>query len=406
MSPHRSLALPLAAAALCAAPVCVTPAHAAPAEYRPPQGAVFSHPTAAGPGREDAIRDRLLALIDHAAPGSEIRAAMYLWRDDAITDALVRAKEERRVDVRIITNSSVDSKARRYFKTLRKRIGRYRPGFDDASWAAECRTRWGCLGTGIHHNKFFLFSKVGATPDVVVQSSANLTLEERTEFWNNAYTVADPALYSAYGDYFERLREGVERVVPPSDDAFTHVITGKHELYTTPSAGFEDPVSKALDRVRCSADPARPTRIRIAMFKFGLRPVAERLAELRAAPGGHCRVQLVYGMLGTNPDAVARMEEYVREGVDEARECTEPMTVHSKYLAIDAGAGSFEGVPGRKAVFTGSLNYMPFDLRRNDETVLRITDDRVHDQYRADFDRQLFPKCAKPWWEGDRTAMR
>ncbi|WP_170201796.1 phospholipase D-like domain-containing protein [Actinocorallia herbida] len=397
----RSLAFPLAAAAAGAIPLCASPAHASRTGYRPPEGAVFSHPTAAGPGRENAIRDRLLDLIDHAAPGSTIRAAMYLWRDDAITDALVRAKDKRRVTVQIVTNNSSDSQARGYFKLLRKKIGGHRPGFTDGSWAAECRKSWGCLGTGIHHNKFFLFSKVGATPDVVVQSSANLTLEERTEFWNNAYSVADPGLYAVYGDYFERLRGGVDRVLPPPDDAFTHVVSGKHALYTTPSAGYGDPISEALGQVRCSADPKRPTRIRIAMFKFGLRPVAERLALLRAEPGGHCRVDLVYGMLGTNPEAAIRMEEYVREGVDAARECTEPMTVHSKYLAIDAGAGSFEGVTGRKAVFTGSLNYMPYDLRRNDETVLRITDARVHDQYRTDFDRHLFPTCAKPWWEGD-----
>ncbi|MDX6742540.1 phospholipase D-like domain-containing protein [Actinocorallia sp. A-T 12471] len=403
----RSLVLPLTTVSVCAMALCAAvPAHAGGAAYQPRQGAIFSHPTAAGPGRENVIREHLLALINHAARGSTIRAAMYLWRDAAVTEALARAKNKRGVTVQIITNNARDSKARPYFSELTKKIGNYRPGFTDGSWAGECRRSWGCLGTGIHHNKFFLFSKVGSASDVVVQSSANLTLEERTEFWNNAYTVADSGLYGAYGDYFERLREGVGRVRPPADDAYTHVVTGKHQLYTTPSVGPGDPITEVLDQVKCSTNKARPTRIRVAMFKFGLRPIAERLAALRAEPGGYCDVKLVYGMLGTTPAAIARTERLVRAGTDAARECSGKMTVHSKYLTIDAGAGSLEGVTGRKAVLTGSLNYMPFDLRRSDETVLRITDARVHDQYRIDFDAHLFRTCAKPWWEGDRTATR
>ncbi|MCD0450593.1 phospholipase D-like domain-containing protein [Actinocorallia sp. API 0066] len=404
MASLRSLVLTLLAASVLGG--TATSAHASGGTYTPAQGALFSRPTAAGAGSENVIRDHLIALIDHASPGSSIKVAMYLWRDKAITDALVRAKNRRKVTVQVIMNNSLDSDSQEHFKDLRKRIGTYRPGFTETSWAGECVRTWGCLGTGIHHNKFFLFSRVGKAKDVVVQSSANLTLEERTEFWNNAYTVADSGLYGIYDSYFERLREGVGRVTTPDDDAYTHAVSGRHQLYTTPSAGTTDPISDVLDQIVCSTDPKKPTRIRVAMFKFGLIPVAERLAALKATEGGHCRVRVVYGNFGTNLATVFRMEAILRKGTNLARVCEGLMTVHSKYMTIDTGAGSFEGVTQRKVVFTGSFNYMPYDLRRNDETVLRIDDRKVHDQYVLDFEKGMVARCSKPWWKGDRFATR
>ena len=61
-----------------------------------------------------------------------------------------------------------------------------------------------------------------------------------------------------------------------------------------------------------------------------------------------------------------------------------PGRVHSKYLLVE---GTYDGVRNARWVFTGSHNYNETSLRRNDETLLRLGNRAVYDQYVADFER-------------------
>ena len=64
--------------------------------------------------------------------------------------------------------------------------------------------------------------------------------------------------------------------------------------------------------------------------------------------------------------------------------------LHSKYLLIN---GVYDGASRKKLVFTGSHNYTYPALRANDETLLKIDNAALYDQYKANHD-QLMSYCA------------
>lgn len=354
------------------------------AGYAVSEGAVFNRPSAAGAGQEDVIQDRLLDLVRHTPGGAEIRVVLYTWREEPVKDALLEA-HARGVRVKVLLNHAADTRSEDVYSALAGALGEYAPG--KASWAAQCGQGWGCLGTGINHNKFALFSRVGESRNVVVQSSANLTYHDRIRFWNNAYIAADAGLYRLYDDYFQRLEAGIGRTTVPDDDRYGMGESGPYRLYTNPYQG-PDALVRELETLRCSADPARPTRIRVAALLFNRTGLAERLVSLQDQG---CRVHLVFRRLG------AEVSGLLQGRLAGVRKCAGAMTVHSKYMAISAGAGSFSGEPGLKAVFTGSHNYGRAALRNNDETLLRIVGSRVHRQYEENFDHGPYLRC--PEWE-------
>ncbi|WP_394831430.1 phospholipase D-like domain-containing protein [Pendulispora rubella] len=357
------------------------------AAYVPPAGAVFNRPTAAGAGGENAIQNRLIELIDHVPAGAEIRVVMYTWREAPVADALIRA-HARGARVKVLMNNAADGNSTAMFDKLRGALGNY--GASAPSWGAQCKAGWGCLGTGINHNKFFLFSQVGETKNVVVQSSANLTHDNRVKFWNNAYTVADQGLYGLYSKYFTRLTAGITRTSTPPNDAYTAENAGAYKLYTFPRAGStssSDTIVNVLENVACSTDPSSRTRIRVAVLQLYRPAVASKLVALK---NQGCQVYLAYESFDGGVDGI------VRNKLTGIRHCAGDETVHSKYLLIEAGAGSYAGEKGAKLVFTGSHNYNPNSLRNNDETILRIDDASVYQQYEDNFDEGVFASC--PAW--------
>lgn len=56
--------------------------------------------------------------------------------------------------------------------------------------------------------------------------------------------------------------------------------------------------------------------------------------------------------------------------------------VHQKDVMID---GNYNGDPNQKIVFTGSHNLNNKSVRYNDETILRIKDREIHDQFMKHF---------------------
>ncbi|GAA0953351.1 phospholipase D-like domain-containing protein [Actinocorallia libanotica] len=358
------------------------PAHAA---YTPPQGALFNRPTAAGAGAENTIQNHLLNLINNAAAGSEIRVVMYTWREDVIKNALISAHADRGVKVKVLMNNSVDGDSVAAYDALRAALG---GDLSAGSWAAQCKKGWGCLGTGINHNKFFMFSQAGTAQNVVVQTSANLTYHNRVSYWNNAYTVADAGVYGLYNNYFNRLKTGVNRTTTPDNDEYWTGSSGSHKLYTYPYAQ-SDTIVNVLDNVKCGTDPDALTRIRVAVLKFGRTAIAEKLVALKKQG---CRVYVVFEDF--DGSSVGGIISGKLSGIK--RCAADDLTVHSKYMTIESGSGSYAGTSGLKLVFTGSHNYHDNSLRYNDETVLRVTGATTYQQYEDNFDEGLYTHC--PSW--------
>ncbi|MFF0437168.1 phospholipase D-like domain-containing protein [Streptomyces sp. NPDC004327] len=391
------LALAAAAGLLTAAPA---PAGAAPAPVT--TTATFNDPSGDATA-QNRIRDHIADLIGRAETGSTITASVYNFTDDTVAAALAAARA-RGVNVRVILDHTTLTTPGNEYDNLVRDLGTDRT---QGSWVYACPAGRGCIGTrqlpgdadgAINHNKFFLFSATGGAKDVVVQTSANLTGLQRTDLFNNAVTIVDTGLYGIYQSYFTDLL------------AYGTSATGLDHYYRTPSSGpykayffprketagtaydadaGTDTVKLILDNVDCAGGA---TQVRMAANLFTRREVATRLVELKNAG---CTVILAHdgapGSMSTDVESILygrltkRVQCYEDRGAGVAK-----VGLHSKYLLVE---GTYAGAAGRKLVFTGSHNYTYPALRSGDETLLKIDDAALYDQYRANHD-QLMTYCA------------
>jgi phosphatidylserine/phosphatidylglycerophosphate/cardiolipin synthase-like enzyme len=376
MSPVRLLAaLTTALTALATALLVAAP----PASAAVTDGAVFNNPLVAS--EQYKIRDHVRTLINGAPAGSTIQVAMYHFNDTTVANDLVAAKN-RGANVRLVVDYSASADTA--VRTLVTALGSDRT---KASWIVLCTQNAACIGsagTPIMHNKFFLFSSTSGSANVVVQSSANLTPENATKFWNNAVTlVGNTGLYNAYTSYFNDLSAKVK-----NSNYYRTVGSGNAKVYYFPRAGSDestDTVYNMLnENVTCEGNTTVGTQdthrtiIRIGMWYFSRDDIARKLRQLADAK---CWVDVIYttidaGSLGqlTNHPRIALYQFPDNAG--------NPFVIHSKYMLIE---GTYAGERDTKWVVTGSHNYSNAALRENDETMLRIKSAPIHDQYRANF---------------------
>ncbi|MEV7866212.1 phospholipase D-like domain-containing protein [Streptomyces sp. NPDC088124] len=380
-----------AALVLAAAGVGVAgPATVAAAADAPPMGTVFNEPTGDA-AAQNAIRDRIRALIAAADEGSTIRMALYHLWDRTVAQDLVTAHQDRAVRVQVVLDESSVSTTGidpAPYNTLKAALG---TDIESTSYVKLCAAGRSCLSTGsggINHNKFLLFSSVGggAAQQVVVQTSSNLTPSNYSRFWNSAVVVGgNTALYTAYGDYFVKL--GRQNRAAWS---YTYANAGDYKVYFFPRAGTTastDTVVNTLDNVECVwTDSAGSHRsvIRAAMLKITRQAVADKL-RAKAAEG--CTVDLVYSETDTGTwnalHGQTRLATRCYQHDHDADPATPNRIVHSKNMMID---GKYAGSVTR-LVFTGSHNWSGPALRDNDESMVRITTGSVYDAFLANFTR-------------------
>ncbi|MFV2118258.1 phospholipase D-like domain-containing protein [Streptomyces sp. Act-28] len=371
-----------------------TLATAAPARadtVLPVTGAVFNDPLGT-PDEQNAVKNHIIGAIDATEPGRTLRTAMYALTDADYADAL-RNAHVRGVQVRVVLDHfESDSPAA---TSLIAALGR---DMTQPSWVHVCPAGRACIAdtdasrdsanppvNPINHNKFFTFSRVGAAgqaEDVVIQTSANQTPANTSRFWNNAYTsVGNTELYTAYVNYFNDL--AAER---RDTDYFRQGTTSGAEKYYFFPQATGDLVVDILDNVTCTGNTtvgsaSHKTVIRISAWALHRSAVARKLRDLADSD---CWVEVVYretsqlSVLGGHP----RIRPY-RLLLDNGTTTTgDDRFVHSKYLLVE---GNYAGRPDTKWTFTGSHNLDFSSLRENDEAMLRIAGDAVHDAYRANF---------------------
>ncbi|WP_433547317.1 phospholipase D-like domain-containing protein [Streptomyces sp. CA-294286] len=354
------------------------------------QAAVTTTATFNDPSGDSAaqsrIRDHVKGLIEGAPTGSAISAGLYSFTDTQISGALADA-ERRGVDVRIVIDNAATGAGGQY-AALKAALGTDQ---SKGSYVTNCGVNRGCIGNrvlmpskpddgSINHNKFWLFSETGGSKNVVVQSSANMTSTQRTDYFNNAVTIVDAGLYGAYRGYFADL---AKRQV--NNDYYRTPTAGPYKTYFFPrkeAAGKKwngdastDTVSLILGNVDCRAG----TEVRMAANLFSRREVAAKLVAMKSAG---CKVILANDGGTSMSDDVSGI---VSGKMTERVQCAEnvgdrKVGLHSKYVLVN---GTYDGKAGRKLVFTGSHNYSYSALRANDETLLKIDDVALYDQFRA-----------------------
>lgn len=368
-------------------------------------GAVFNDPTGST-DQQAAIVNRIVDLIDGAATGSTIRMSMYYADDPAVPDALIAA-HERGVNVQLVFDDKETGMAP--YSGLVSALG---TNTSAASFVTTCPADRGCIGNrplssdSINHNKFFLFSDTLGTPDVVVQSSANLHLgRDGTKGWNNALVLADnDTIYQAYQTYFGNL---VAKKVnnyyyttgqPPvtSGDAKIHFFPRHESCSNSSPCPYSDPgtdtIETVLDHINCfgnttvgTSDNHR-TIIRVNQHIFSRTYLAEKLVALDKAG---CYVEVVVNFDPSDPNQTTALKDMLAattsayHGVLVRYYCSDDSVwTHSKYLMVE---GDYYGEPDREIVWTGSANFSYNSLRQSDETILQLEDSAIFADYAANF---------------------
>ncbi|GAB2823966.1 hypothetical protein GCM10027176_30560 [Actinoallomurus bryophytorum] len=348
---------------------------------------VFNIPSGS-PEEQNAIGSHVDALAAAVPRGGLIRIAIYRFTSPTAAQTLLDARK-RGVRVQLVVDAGARGSAA--YRGLARALG---TGRRRSSWVTACKR--GCVGDGVMHDKFFLFSRTGSARDVVVQSSANLTTTNRVNAWNNAVTLSDARLYRAYGRYFAAL-------AARRHYAYHVTRSGGRTLYTFPRAGHakkSDTLYGQLGHVGCASH----TAVHMTAFSLTRTDIARRLWSL-AHQG--CDVRVVYTNLGRaarkiitrrgGPRLLSSHYSYLdldAAGVVEAY-------VHSKYVTI---GGTYSG-HDRRLVITGSANHTVAGLRHNDETMLAIESASVYGAYETNF-AELWRTAASRFPLGGHVAER
>ncbi|MFF4521386.1 phospholipase D-like domain-containing protein [Streptomyces bluensis] len=367
------------------------------------EGPIFNDPL--GTSEEQlAIRTRLIELTDAALPGSTIKVAVYHVWEASVVNALIAAKD-RGVQVRVLLDESSvsDRPTNTSYSTLAAALGTDRT---KGSYVTTCPVDKSCLGDpkfgqSIMHNKFWLFSAVEGATNVVVQTTSNSTPSAHTKFFNDALVLPNnPTMYDAYADYFDTMvAKGWKSW------EYRTVSNGLYKAYFFPRAGNTrdtDTVYSVLNNVQCtykdSAGVTQKTWVRVAIFKITRLAIAEKLVALKKAG---CNVSIVYAesdsakssggtkgtweMMHTSGGPTVRCYNDDRDPLNPGKKLTTPYIIHSKYILVD---GMYDGAR-KKISFTGSGNYTGPALRENDESIVKVDDNAVHDMYKAHFNKVI-----------------
>ncbi|MDQ0370119.1 phospholipase D-like domain-containing protein [Catenuloplanes indicus] len=354
---------------------------AGPASAAVTEGAVFNNPHVAS--EQYKVRDHIRGLIDGAAAGSTIHVAIYNFNEQTVANNLIAA-HSRGVNVKFVVN--YDASLTAAVGSLKTALG---TNVAAASYVSVCTQDAACIGTAgtpIMHNKFWLFSSTNGSSNVVVQSSANITPSNATKYWNNAVTlVGNTGLYNAYVKYHGDLANKRK-----NSNYYHTELNGNVRSYFFPRAG--DSTSTDLiynmlnENVTCEGNTTvgtsveHRTIIRVGMFYFSRVEVAEKLRDLADKK---CWIDVIYTETGASGNVPAALRNHPRIALYQVPDSTaHPYVLHSKYLLIE---GTYLDQKDSKWVLTGSHNYTYPALRENDEAMLRIESNAIHDQYRANF---------------------
>ncbi len=323
-------------------------------------------------GQNDGILETaLIDLLAMAEPGSSVRGAFYTWTRTGVAQAFVDAYDAG-VDVRLVVgNNNFDADTGAPNGAMQLLLDGL--GDDRLTVCSEGQSSGGCIGDGIQHNKFALFSSLSdGSTEVVFQSSANPTSPQRRSFNNVVVIREDGGLYEAYLGYWEDLR------AQQRDLNYYRSFVGDHrtKAYFFPRASG-DTIVNVLNNITCDGD----SEIHLGMARF-TNPrvaIAETLAA-RAAEG--CEVSVLVREGFTSASVIAALSApgiYLGVFPDGAEHA-----VHSKYLLVRAPYGS--AARRQYLVWTGSHNYTGPALRNHDETLLKIEDQGLYEAFRANWE--------------------
>jgi phosphatidylserine/phosphatidylglycerophosphate/cardiolipin synthase-like enzyme len=377
-------------------------------KWKAPNGPYFNDPHVKK--GHFAIEGKVIETIRHARPKSIIRIAVYSLDRVPVANALVAAKK-RGVRVQVLINDHQDTRA---MQIVRAAVGTNR---NKKSFIYKCVAS--CRSTQNEfnnlHSKYYSFTKVGKTRNLMAVGSANMTLNAALHQWNDLYfTAGDRELFRQFTSLFNNMKKDWDKRRPPR--FFCGTPTGaacddsvdKYTVWALPklSGPKNDLVLDMLNRIQCvttdaAGNPAR-TRLALSMHTMRGRRGDYLAAAIRNKFAEGCDFRVSYGLIGYRtkqilgaPTARGRiplrstgLDYNTEDDFDLNKDGEDDLILdyysHQKYFVIQ---GQYNGIPGTEMVLTGSSNWASLSTA-NDELWLTVRGARIAKKYIRNFNYQ------------------
>ncbi|MGW1975683.1 phospholipase D-like domain-containing protein [Streptomyces sp. NPDC001889] len=400
-----SLALSVITAAAVSMPTTVSAAADPPSPAAAPSlEAVFNKPVPTGTaGYGRTIENKLKELIGKATPTSRIRVSLYIMEDREIADALIAA-QARGTDVRVLSErcrwSGPNLDCAVPLPEVQRLAQSLGNGPDNRPRVVLCNK--GCMQTkDINHDKFWLFSEVSdGRTNVAVQSSHNLSKTSPGLADNMLISSNDAQIHQGYEHTWDTMLSkeiaGETAAIWPQVDAGG---TGDFSGHAGKAAGWRfprsatqggvvnDPVARSIRALDCATRP----QVHIAMASWGGRTEVDAAIKDKidngAVGGNRCAFRI---LVAGSPEKALALEPNAAHPNRDVQVWAVTMNqlngasggLHSKYTLL-----SWEDAAGpHRVVHTGSDNFNNPAVTSADETHLRITDARIYDDFKANWD--------------------
>lgn len=269
------------------------------AAYRQKPGITLNNPLGTK-SQKFAILGQIHNAIRNTPKGETIRVMSWniMWMDSV---DLLLAAQRRGVKLWILMDEENYSREvpNAPWVKLRRGIAAWnaKVSAPRRSYAKVCKSACRRGNAGAAHAKFFMFTKTGASRNVVIEGGTNLTLASATNQWNEIYAFVDkPDLYKWTFHIFQQMWRDRTPAQP-----WVKFESANYNLYFSPQVGNyyvgRDPLEMALKGTTCTGDWGR-TKIRAAPDVIrGTRGM--RVAKLiRALHRGGCDVKIAYTVMG------------------------------------------------------------------------------------------------------------
>lgn len=313
--------------------------------YRVQRGIAFNNPHTA----PNAIRNRILGAINHTYKGQQIHIMTWNFHDAAITRALIKA-HHRGATVKLIMSRSLSKGApganfRRLKGAIADNTGR-KPS--QRSWARTCTHACRAKGGYAMHAKWMTISRSGASKEIVMEGSANLTTSASSNQWNDWVTrVGDTKAFATYLKVFKQAAKG-------GSFAPVTVTSGKNKWWFAPR--HDNLPASILSKTRCHGTSMHggTTLIRIAsdVVRGSYGETIARQVHRLAKQG--CNVEMEYTIMSSEVHDMLGNVRLRHAVVDRNGDGVFDEYNHIKAFAILGHVGS---VANAHIVFQGSANW-------------------------------------------------
>lgn len=174
----------------------------------------------------DNIKQKLIDLINNEQ--SAIKISIYMFNDKDIAQALIDAKNKRKVDVQVIADSVC----------MKDRFSKIPMLQKENIQVTVYQSQNTGLFPEVMHNKFVLFSKNQGNKSLVWTGSFNFTSAANHKNPENVVVLDNAGIIQQYQQEFKRLKELINN---PDDSGINKIAKNMHSIKRTVKHALKKP---------------------------------------------------------------------------------------------------------------------------------------------------------------------